>query len=551
MSGQSTKLSIKLPLAFAAVLLLMAAAALAGFWRLNGALDIFATDLAMASQNERDVRIMESTFKKQVQEWKDFLLRGRDSASREKYWAAFQKREQDVAAIAKSLQIRLTDPQAKQDIGKFVEAHATMGQNYRKGFDAYVAADFAFDKGDTAVKGMDREPTRLLETVADELAKNVTAVSASALASGKSAQVFSLVGMTAMSLIGLGVGMLMSRSVLRMLGGEPADATAAARAIAAGDLSTRLTVREGDSSSLMAALVQMRASLVTVVSHVRLNAETVATASTQISQGNNDLSGRTEEQASALEETAASMSQLSSTVKQNAADAHQANQLVLGASSVASKGGDVMGQVVDTMKGIDEASKKIADIIGVIDSIAFQTNILALNAAVEAARAGEQGRGFAVVAAEVRNLAQRSAAAAKEIKGLITASVEQVHGGTDLVGQAGATMTEILESIRRVSEITGKISNASAEQSAGVTQVGEAVAQIDQATQQNAALVEQSAAAAESLRTQAQQLVDAVAVFRLESAQGPHGQSSPVSGEAPGTGARVAFSNPTARMVHA
>ena len=259
----------------------------------------------------------------------------------------------------------------------------------------------------------------------------------------------------------------------------------------------------------------MNDKLANIVGGVRANAEGVATASAQIAQGNQDLSQRTEEQASALEETAASMEQLSSTVKQNADNAKQANQLAIGASTVAVKGGEVVGEVVTTMKGINDSCKKIADIISVIDGIAFQTNILALNAAVEAARAGEQGRGFAVVATEVRNLAGRSAEAAKEIKSLITASVERVEQGTALVDQAGVTMTEVVNAIKRVTDIMGEISAASAEQSAGVSQVGEAVGQMDQVTQQNAALVEESAAAAESLKGQAHAMVQAVAFFKL------------------------------------
>ena len=255
-----------------------------------------------------------------------------------------------------------------------------------------------------------------------------------------------------------------------------------------------------------------------IVSMVRDSADSVATASAQIAQGNLDLSERTEQQAAALEKTAASMAHFGSAVKQNADNARQANHLALGACEVAVKGGAVVGQVVETMKGIDASSKMIAEIISVIDGIAFQTNILALNAAVEAARAGEQGRGFAVVAAEVRNLAGRSAEAAKQIKTLIGTSVEQVGQGSALVDQAGATMAEIVGSIKRVTDIMGEISAASAEQSAGVAQIGEAVSQLDQATQQNAALVEQSAAAAQSLKDQAQQLVQAVAVFSHRAA---------------------------------
>ncbi|WP_367846859.1 methyl-accepting chemotaxis protein [Rhodoferax sp. WC2427] len=313
------------------------------------------------------------------------------------------------------------------------------------------------------------------------------------------------------------LGFLITRNLVGSLGGEPGVAAAVARAVAQGDLSKPITVKPGDSESLMAQLKAMQDSLSSVVSNVRQSAEGVSTASAEIAQGNNDLSSRTEQQASALEETAASMEELSSTVKQNADSARQANQLAVNASTVAVEGGEVVGQVVDTMKGINDSSKKIADIISVIDGIAFQTNILALNAAVEAARAGEQGRGFAVVASEVRSLAQRSASAAKEIKILIDNSVAQVDKGTALVAKAGSTMTEVVNSIRRVTDIIGEVSSASSEQSQGVAQVGEAITQMDQVTQQNAALVEESAAAANGLSTQAQQLLEAVAVFKLNA----------------------------------
>ncbi len=308
---------------------------------------------------------------------------------------------------------------------------------------------------------------------------------------------------------------VITRGLLSQLGGEPREAVRVARAVAAGDLSTPVTLRAGDSTSLMASLQAMQAGLTDAVRQVREGSESVATGSTQIAEGNQDLSGRTERQAGALQQTASTMDELGVTVRNNADNARQANQLAQGAAQVATKGGQVVGEVVHTMKGITDSSRKIADIISVIDGIAFQTNILALNAAVEAARAGEQGRGFAVVAGEVRSLAQRSAAAAKEIKMLIGASVERVEQGTALVDQAGRTMGEIVVAIDRVSAIVGEISAATVEQSAGVTQVCEAVTQMDQATQQNAALVEESAAAAESLKDQAQRLVQAVAVFRL------------------------------------
>ncbi len=294
------------------------------------------------------------------------------------------------------------------------------------------------------------------------------------------------------------------------------EAVSVVRAVAGGDLAIEFKADgTNETGQLLKALHEMKTRLAAIVGDVRGNAESVATASAQIAQGNADLSSRTEQQASALQQTAASMEQLGATVKQNADNAQQANQLALGASTVAVQGGEVVSQVVDTMKGINDSSKKIVDIIGVIDGIAFQTNILALNAAVEAARAGEQGRGFAVVAGEVRSLAQRSAEAAKEIKGLISTSVERVEQGSALVDRAGATMQEVVSSIRRVNDIVAEISAASTEQSSGVAQVGQAVAQMDQATQQNAALVEESAAAAESLRSQARHLIDSVAVFRL------------------------------------
>ena len=324
--------------------------------------------------------------------------------------------------------------------------------------------------------------------------------------------VLAVVVLVAVGLLGFAIYMV---RVMKQLGAEPCELKEVADAVAAGNLAVSIVLHPGDSSSIMAAMKSMTDNLARTVHSVRQNAEGVATASAEIAQGNHDLSSRTEQQASALEETAASMEELSSTVRQNADSARQANQLAMSASSVAAQGGQVVGLVVETMKGINESSGKIADIIQVLDGIAFQTNILALNAAVEAARAGEQGRGFAVVASEVRSLAGRSAEAAKEIKSLINASQERVAHGGALVDKAGATMTEVVTAIRRVTDLMGEISAASSEQSAGVSQVGEAVAQMDQVTQQNAALVEEMAAAASSLKSQAQELVQTVAVFTL------------------------------------
>ena len=325
-----------------------------------------------------------------------------------------------------------------------------------------------------------------------------------------------LIGLGALALlVAVGIGWLITRSLLKQLGGEPGAAAEIAQAVSQGNFTRTVAIQAGDTTSLMASLGAMQGNLAQVVTTVRQGSEGVATASAEIAEGNHDLSARTEQQASALEETAASMEELGATVRQNADSAKQANQLAQSASTVAVQGGHVVGQVVETMKGINDSSRKISDIISVIDGIAFQTNILALNAAVEAARAGEQGRGFAVVASEVRSLAGRSADAAKEIKLLISASVERVEHGTALVDQAGVTMAEVVSSIKRVTDLMGEISAASNEQALGVSQVGEAVTQMDQTTQQNAALVEEMAAAASSLKSQANELVQAVAFFKV------------------------------------
>jgi len=326
-----------------------------------------------------------------------------------------------------------------------------------------------------------------------------------------------LMGLATIALVlGTIVAIWITRSITRPL----RQAVDVARTVATGDLGTRIEVHSTDETGqLLQALRDMNEALVNIVGEVRSGTETIASASQQIASGNADLSSRTEEQASSLEETASSMEELTSTVKQNADNARQANQFAVSASEVAEKGGAVMAEVVDTMGAINESARKIVDIIAVIDGIAFQTNILALNAAVEAARAGEQGRGFAVVASEVRSLAQRSAAAAKEIKALIDNSVQKADDGSRLVDQAGATMRDVVESIRRVADIMGEISAASQEQTDGIGQVQLAISQMDQTTQQNAALVEEAAAASEQLREQASKLSQTVAVFRLGGAR--------------------------------
>ena len=318
-------------------------------------------------------------------------------------------------------------------------------------------------------------------------------------------------------LVGLGAAVVIARGLLLQLGGEPDYAAMIAGRIAAGDLSVEVSTRHDDRASMLHAMKLMRDSLAQIVTEVRNGTETIASASQQIASGNQDLSARTEQQASSLEETASSMEELTSAVRHNGDHARQANQLAVSASAVALQGGTVVAQVVDTMASINASSTRIVDIIGVIDGIAFQTNILALNAAVEAARAGEQGRGFAVVASEVRNLAQRSAAAAKEIKELIGDSVEKVEAGGKLVEAAGKTMNDIVSSVQRVTDIMSEIATAGDEQSEGIEQINQAVSEMDTVTQQNAALVEEAAAAAEALQQQAAHLERVVSVFKLDA----------------------------------
>ncbi|MCI1005001.1 methyl-accepting chemotaxis protein [Herbaspirillum sp. C7C8] len=348
---------------------------------------------------------------------------------------------------------------------------------------------------------------------------------------GTLARMAILFAVVAAALVGLVI--VINRGILRTIGGDPAKAAEVANRIAQGDLTPNIQTAPGDQSSLLYAVRSMRDSLLSTIANIKTSADTIATASHEIASGNLDLSSRTEQQAGSIEETASAMEELTATVRQNADNARQANQLAESASDVAIQGGSVVGQVVQTMEGITDSSRKIADIIGVIDGIAFQTNILALNAAVEAARAGEQGRGFAVVASEVRSLAQRSASAAKEIKTLIDDSVSKVDTGSKLVEQAGATMTEVVASVRRVTDIVGEISSASQEQSAGIAEVGRAITQMDEGTQQNAALVEQAAAAAQSLQDQAATLAGLVGRFQIDGNQARTAQATPVPPAAP------------------
>jgi methyl-accepting chemotaxis protein-1 (serine sensor receptor) len=509
------KLKIKLPLAFGGVVAALMGAALVGILGLGSAISTYGTDVAAEHAAERSVDRMLVAFKVQVQEWKDTLLRGKDARELDKHWNAFVQQEAAVDDTARGLLAQLPAGDSRDLVERFAVEHARMGQGYRKGLAAFKDAGFDPAAGDLAVKGVDREPARLLAEAARRIADHSAAVSARAAAEARRATIASVVLMVAGGVVGLGVGLAFSRRITRPV----EKALAFSQAVAGGDLATRVRPRGDDEiAELLHALLAMQDSLSAVVRQVRRDAEGVAAASTQIANGGVDLSQRTEEQAAALQQAAAAMDELSSTVRQNAGNAGEADQLARGASDVAQRGGEVVGEVVQTMRGIHESSRRVADIIAVIDGIAFQTNLLALNAAVEAARAGEQGRGFAVVASEVRSLAQRSAAAAREIKGLISTSVERVEQGSALVDQAGATMNEVVAAIGRVAGLMGEISTASSEQSTGVGHIGQAISHMDEATQHNAALVEESAAAAASLKVQAHDLVQAVAVFRLAPA---------------------------------
>ncbi|CAJ7499587.1 methyl-accepting chemotaxis protein [Burkholderia pseudomallei] len=506
------KLRRKIPLAFATALVLTSASAFYGIHALNRSLDTYGTTVRQNVANERMVSATLVAFKLQVQEWKDTLLRGKDPAKLDKYWRAFQQREQTVDALAAELKAKLPDGESRGLIEQFASAHAEMGQGYRKGFEAFRASGFDPSAGDQAVAGVDRAPAVLLEKAARDIAADSARVSADAASDAAHATAISIAATFALFALSLAGGVWFGGTVTRPL----ERALACVRRVATGDLSTPIDARGRDEiAELLAALKDMQASLSHVVRDVRHNADGVATASAQIASGNLDLSSRTEEQAASLEETAASMDELTSTVRRNAEHAQHACAVAAGASTKAARGGDVMRQVVDTMRGIADSSGKVAEIIAVIDGIAFQTNILALNAAVEAARAGEQGRGFAVVAGEVRTLAQRSATAAREIKTLIEQSTERVGAGSALVDDAGRIIGEIVDSVRQVTGIVSEIAAASNEQSVGIEQVNRAVAQMDNVTQQNAALVEEASAAAHALAEQAHALHGAVAVFSL------------------------------------
>ncbi len=510
------KLSQKFAATVAAASLFVACGGLLGIYKLNLALDDYASQMSASTRHKDMAGGMLVTFKSQVQEWKNALLRGKNPAELDKHWKAFEAQELGIQAMGNQLLAELPDGEARRGVQQFIAMHQTMGQSYRQGLDIFKTSGLDPQVGDTAVQGIDQEPTELLKKAIDGINQQATEQTTQAERLSQQATLISLALTVLFTILAVLGGLPLTRRITRQLGGEPEEAHAVLQAIAQGDLTVHVPVSAGDDSSLMAAIRFMRDSLRRTVGQVRQSSQQIATSAGEIATGNADLSQRTETQASSLEETAASMEELTSTVRQNSDTARQANQLASSASAAATQGGQVVGQVVATMEEITTSSRKIGDIIGVIDGIAFQTNILALNAAVEAARAGEQGRGFAVVASEVRSLAQRSAEAAKEIKTLIGASVERVEAGAALVDHAGRSMDDIVLQVKQVTDLISEITAASAEQTNGISQVGDAVNQLDQMTQQNAALVEESAAAAESLQRQAAELSTMVSVFKLD-----------------------------------
>lgn len=506
------KIAVKLPLAFATALLIMFAGALYGLSTLNSSIDDYNNVVLEHVEEERLVTAMLVDFKEQIQEWKNTMLRGSDPARLEKHWSAFVAREKEILERGAVLRKRLAEGKSKELVTQFARAHEAMGEGYRRGFEAFKAADFEPAAGDRVVAGVDREPARLLQEAARLISADTAAVSAETAATASRAATLSYALMFAAFVFGLAGAMVFSRTLTKPL----SRALNVAQTVARGDLSTRIdTCGKDEIAALMHALHDMQHSLSDLVGLVRRNAEGVAAASAQIANGNFDLSARTEQQAASLEQTAASMDELTATVRTNAENVEQASQHTIFARDIARRSADVMGDVVATMQEISDRSAKVADIVGVIESIAFQTNLLALNAAVEAARAGEQGRGFAVVANEVRTLAQRSAVASREIKALIEVAVERVAAGHVLVGNAGDTIEEMTAAMAQVSRFVNEIATASGEQSNGIEQVNMAVGQLDEVTQQNAALVEQASAATQSMAEQARALREAVAVFRL------------------------------------